>query len=207
MLPQNIKKFIEKNIELIDELKFDMLYDRALKGNSGIHSEVGRLTDALLRAGINPLNYLDAIPSLYLDGSELKHLVVPENIKFASKGSLSFSKLENVEFPDNCELSDLACHNSELRTVRIPNIMNEIPMSCFYNCTELVSVDLNAVEQIEEEAFAYCEKLSGVFISDDITFISSEAFRGCSNLVFLVHSDNVYAQEYAKKHHIEVHIV
>ena len=200
MLPLDIRIFIKENIDLIEKNEFDLLYQKAV-GTQGIMSP-GILTDALLAADIHPLQYLDTIPPLYFEGSQQTTFIVPSHIKAARAACFAYSNLEQITFHNNCELLHGCCHNSSLKSVKIPNIMNEVPDECFYNCTELTEVDLNDVEQIGSEAFAYCEKLDQIFIPDNINFIAPSAFD--KTITLLIHKDNDYVIDYATKNKIKV---
>lgn len=199
-----IQKLIEENIDYIEAENFDVVYDKARSVNNKIN--IGELTDVFYDAGIDPLASLTEIPPLFLDESKITALVVPENINKIRKAGLAFSKIEYLKLHNNCELSESCCHNSELKSVIIPHIMNEVPDECFYNCQELTYVDLNAVEQIGVEAFAYCTSLKKIFIPDDINFISATAFEGC-DITLYFHNTNEYAIEYCKRNNMEYKFV
>ena len=199
-----IQKLIEENIDYIEAENFDVVYDKAMIVNNKIN--IGELTDVFYDAGIDPLASLTEIPPLFLDESKITALVVPENIKKIRKAGLAFSKLEHIELHNNCELSESCCHNAELKSVIIPYIMNEVPDECFYNCQELTDVDLNSVEQISAEAFAYCISLKNIFIPDDINYIADTAFEGC-DITLYFHNNNEYAIEYCKRNNMEYKFV
>jgi hypothetical protein len=84
--------------------------------------------------------------------------------------------------------------------------MNEVPDECFYNCQELTDVDLNAIEHIGVEAFAYCMSLKNIFIPDDINYIAGTAFEGC-DITLYFHNNNEYAIEYCKRNNMEYKFV
>ena len=195
-----IQKLIEENIDYIESENFDVVYDKAMNVNNKIN--IGELTDVFYDAGIDPLASLTEIPSLFLDESKITALVVPENVKKIRKAGLAFSKVEHLELHNNCELSESCCYNSELKSVIIPYIMNEVPDECFYNCQELTDVDLNAIEQIGAEAFAYCTSLKQIFIPDDVNYIADTAFEGC-DITLYFHNNNEYAIEYCERNNME----
>jgi hypothetical protein len=199
-----IQKLIEDNINNIEAENFDIVYDRAMSMNLKIN--MGELTDIFYDAGIDPLASLTEIPSLFLDESKITALVVPENIKRIRKAGLAFSKLEHVELHKDCELSESCFLISELKSVIIPYIMNEVPDECFYRCQELTDVDLNAVEQIGAEAFAYCTSLKNIFIPDDINYIANTAFEGC-DITLYFHNNNEYAIEYCQRNNMRYKFV
>ena len=199
-----IQKLIEENIDYIEAENFDVVYDRAMSVNNKIN--IGELTDVFYDAGIDPLASLTEIPPLFLDESKITALVVPENIKKIRKAGLAFSKIEYLQLHNNCELSESCCHNSELKSIIIPYIMNEVPDECFYNCQELTDVDLNSVEQIGAEAFAYCTSLKNIFIPDGVNYIAGTAFEGC-DITLYFHNNNEYAIEYCRRNNMEYKFV
>ena len=199
-----IQKLIEENIDYIEAENFDAVYDEAMMVNHKLN--IGELTDVFYAAGIDPLASLTEIPRLFLDESEITALVIPENIKKIRKAGLAFSKIEYLKLHNNCELSESCFHNSELKSIIIPDIMNEVPDECFYNCQELSDVDLNAIEQIGAEAFAYCTSLKNIFIPDDINYIADTAFEGC-DITLYFHNKNEYAISYCQRNNMEYKFV
>ena len=191
-----IKKLIEANIECIENNEFNIVYDRAMSVNMKLN--IGELTDVFYDAGIDPLANMSELPSLFLDESQITALVVPQNIKKISKAGCAFSKLEHIELHKDCELSEETFMNSNLQSIVIPYIMNEVPEECFSGCTLLTDVDLNAIEQIGAEAFYNCRNLKTVFIPDDINFIADSAFVACP-VTLHFHADNEYAIEYCRR--------
>lgn len=199
-----IQKFIEENIEYIEAENFDVVYDKAVSLSNRIN--IGELTDIFYDAGIDPLVSLTEVPSLFLDESEITSLVIPENIKKIRKAGLAYSRVENLKLHHNCELSKSCFRVAELKSIIIPYIMNEVPDECFYGCDKLSDVDLNDVEQIGAEAFAYCTELKQLFIPDDINYIADTAFRGC-NITLHFHTNNEYAIEYCQRNNIKYNFV
>ena len=199
-----IQKLIEENIDYIEAENFDVVYDKAMSANYKIN--IGELTDVFYDAGIDPLASLTEIPPLFLDESKITALVVPENIKKICKSGFAYSHLDHIELHKDCELSENCFYNSTIDSIIIPYIMNEVPDECFYGCSWLSKVDLNAVEQIGAESFGYCENLKQLFIPDDINYIADTAFYECP-VTLLFHSSNEYAIEYCKRNNMEYKFV
>lgn len=199
-----IQKLIEENIDYIEAENFDFVYDKALSQNLTIN--IGELTDVFYDAGIDPLASLTEVPSLFLDESKITAFVVPENIKKIRKAGFAFSNLNHIELHKDCELSENCFYSSKIDSIIIPYIMNEVPDECFYGCSWLSEVDLNAVEQIGAEAFGYCKNLKQLFIPDDINYIADTAFYECP-VTLLFHSNNEYAIEYCQRNNMEYKFV
>ena len=63
-----IKNFIEQNIGLIEDNKWEEVYDNAWSVWEFLSADIGELTATFLDADIDPSDYLDYIPKGYLCG-------------------------------------------------------------------------------------------------------------------------------------------
>ena len=108
-------------------------------------------------------NPLECAHHLFLNGSEVTDLVVPDIV--TRIGYAAFRK----------------CNG--LASVTIPDHVAEIAGFAFSDCTNLVSVTIgNGVTSIGYEAFSDCSGLTSVTIPDSVTSIGGWAFSGCSGL-------------------------
>ena len=104
----------------------------------------------------NPLYYAH---HLYLDGEEIKDLVIPNSV----------TRIGNDAF-NNC---------SGLTSVVIPNSVTSINSYAFYDCSGLTSVVIgNSVTLIGNCAFSRCSGLTSVVIPNSVTNIENSAFDG-----------------------------
>ena len=109
----------------------------------------------------NPLSYAH---HLYLNGEEVKDLVIPNSV--TSIGSEAFR---------DC---------SGLTSVTIPNSVTSIGYYAFAYCSGLTSVTIgNSVTSIGDCAFWDCSGLTSVTIGNSVTSIGEWAFRDCSELL------------------------
>ena len=110
--------------------------------------------------GANPLYYAH---HLYLNGEEVKDLVIPNSV--TSIGNDAFG----------------GC--SGLTSVTIPNSVTSIGAYAFSGCSGLTSVTIpNSVESIGGLAFSGCSGLTSVTIGNSVKSIGRNAFEGCSGL-------------------------
>lgn len=80
-MTNEVKDFIEQNIELIDMEFFELLYHKAsYTFNSGA-KEIGELTAVLQSAGILPLEYMSTVPNFFVFNKDIKKIIIPSNIK------------------------------------------------------------------------------------------------------------------------------
>lgn len=108
----------------------------------------------------NPLCY---VHHLYMNGSEIKELVIPESV--TSIGQYAFQ----------------GC--SGLTSIEIPNSVTSIGACAFGGCSNLESIDIpNSVTSIGESAFQYCSNLTSIEIPNSVTSIGRLAFYDCSRL-------------------------
>lgn len=114
-------------------------------------------------AGGDYANPLDVADHLYLNGAEVKDLVIPDGVK----------TINNLAFK-NCQ---------GLRTVTIPKSVTNINHKAFYNCGNLntVNIEGNGTD-IASYAFAECDNLNTLNITGCITSLGEYAFNDCYKL-------------------------
>ena len=108
----------------------------------------------------NPLLYAH---HLYLNGMEVKDLVIPNTV--TSISNLAFS----------------GC--SELTSVTIPNSVTSIGYYAFGGCSGLTSVTIgNSVTSIDWQAFQGCSGLTSINIPNSVTNLGGYVFADCYNM-------------------------
>ena len=135
----------------------------------------------------NPLLYAH---HLYLDGEEIKDLVIPSSV--TSIGNLAFcscSGLTSVTIPGSVKSIGDDIHGNVfsgctgLTSVMILDGVTSIGPFTFRNCSSLTKVTIpNSVARIGEDAFNSCVALKSITIPNDVTTIGGFTFSGCSNL-------------------------
>ena len=208
MFPE-LQKFIETNIELIENARFDELYN--------MNVDVSKFTEVLLKAGINPLEKLNYIPAGYLCQSDINSFTVPAHITEIHSGA--FWKCENLNkviLPEGLvSIEDSAfceCHNlwqinfpstlefikedafaeTNLHHIVVPDLVGVIPKHCFEACKQLQTVKLGKfANRIKTRAFAECDNLYSVQLNDGLTSIDSYAFTECPALTEIYIPDSV----------------
>ena len=131
----------------------------------------------------NPLYYAN---NLYLNGSLLTDLVLPEDIKEIKKWAFyGCSSLASVTIPESVtSIGNRAfSYCSSLASVTIPESVTSIGDYTFYDCSSLASVTIpNSVTSIGSWAFSDCSSLASVTIPNSVTSIGDYAFDDCSSL-------------------------
>ena len=114
--------------------------------------------------GSNPLTYAH---HLYLNGEEVKDLVIPNSV--SSIGGSAFA----------------GC--SGLTSVIIPNSVSSIGDFAFSGCSGLTSVTIpNSVTSIGNDAFYSCSGLTSITIGNSVSSIGNFVFEDCSGLKSIV---------------------
>jgi hypothetical protein len=129
---------------------------------------------------------LKVIRDAAFQGTRLKSFTLPEGVSLNGEGIFaSCDSLEEFTFPDG--LKDASQVGSvtfeycyELKKVRLPNDLEEIPVKFFKN-TALESIELPAtLTKIGEAAFAGVSSPLHIVIPDKVTEIGIAAFSGSS---------------------------
>ena len=152
----------KENKELLNNFKFKELYTKLNKLSNGEY--IGQFTALMYEAKIDPLLYLDEVPSKFLQyGTSLKSVIIPDSI--TSIGRYAF---------EDC---------SGLTSVTIPNSVTSIGGAAFSGCSGLMSITIGgSVTSIGRYAFYGCKSLTSITIPDSVTSIGFVAFEFCSDL-------------------------
>lgn len=101
---------------------------------------------------------------LYLNGIEIKDLIIPDDAGL----------IEEYAF--------YGC--SSFITVKIPKDVTSIGSNSFGSCKSLEELQVeNGVQSIDEGAFSNCSRLSSAYIPNSVKYIGKEAFSGCQSLI------------------------
>ena len=141
-----VKQFIQDNKDLIEENKWDQVYDNAVFNlDSDSTGELGKI---FLGLGINPIAELDYIPDYYLSSTDIKSFTIPNHIHLLSEGCFSY-----------CE---------QLDEIIIPESVTQIAKFAFYCCANLkkitilsdniIDLSITAFDQVHPDAVIICKK-------------------------------------------------
>lgn len=158
---EKIEQFLNNNKELLNDYNFKAIYSSTKLDSK----EIGLMTNILLKAGFNPLQYLDHVPYAFLYGQ---------------------TDVTTIDIPNNVNYIDLytfaSCTN--LKSVIIPNSVEHIDDGVFSGCTSLNEIVIpNSVTSIGDAAFDGCDELTEVTINSDIEEIGYSAFGNCNKLL------------------------
>lgn len=125
--------------------------------------------------------------------SNLKKINIPNLSSLQSIGESAFegTGLQKIELPPCIKsLGDYTFKNSEIESVSLPEMIEEIPYGCFYECKKLQNVEFSS-SVIEARAFYNCISLRHITLPANLTRIVDRAFSGCENLEEFILPSNV----------------
>lgn len=131
----------------------------------------------------NPLFYAYR---LYLNGEEVKDLIIPTNVTSISYCAFfGYSGLTSLTIPNSVTSIDTYAfaHCSSLTAVTIPNSVTSIGDGAFEYCSGLLSITIpNSVISIISYTFMGCTSLTSVTIPNSVISIDRGAFSDCKSL-------------------------
>lgn len=140
----DVQKFLDKYAYLIKDHDYQRLYNFC-----GLFPQVWEVSEILYAAGIDPLKYMEEVPSCFIASSAITgSVVLGANIK----------KLAHRAF--------VSCH---LHKIAIPNTISELSGQMFKYCDELEHLILtSSIKRIGSECFSMCKSLQTIFYNGTI---------------------------------------
>ncbi len=154
-------------------------------------------------------NPLSSAHSLYINGEEVRDLVIPETVTSIGDNAFNGAQcLTSVKIPETVTFIGASafaeCHNiatlelpsnitsinaytfygcRSLRNMTLPSSLTSIGERAFENCNNLETINIpNSVTQIGQHAFAYCGSLKSINIPEGVNSILTYTFHGCRSL-------------------------
>ena len=137
---------------------------------------------------------------LYLNGTLVKDLVIPDNVtQIDDYAFFGYSGLTSVTIGNGVtSIGKSAFQNCiGLGSVSIPDNVTSMGDSAFQNCSSLGSVTIgNGLTKIGEYVFEKCYGLTSVTIGSNVSSIGYYAFADCTNLTNIVLPNSVTLIDY-----------
>lgn len=172
-------RFLKTCQRYLETGDFQNLYELADK-DFGTRKATSCITQLLLDAGINPLDYIDHVPKDCFYGLDMRGFVLPDRITRID--SFSFSWTTNLKTIDLKNINNIGEHSftgSDLETLTVPGSIDVIPAETFSGCRNLEKVVLEeGVEYINDSAFFYCTTLKELYLPSTLVYIHEFAFYG-----------------------------
>lgn len=175
-LTQLQKKFIEENIDLIEDNNWTKVFEKNWPG-------VG---DVLYSVGIDFMSAIKQVPDFVFSNSTLEEIVIPSKVtKIGSFAFADSNDLKTVKIPSTVSSIGQQAfgHCTSLSNIDIPQL-DSLGYGAFYYCTSLRSIDLSEcnLKNIYRSTFDHCTSLETVILPDSVEYIDKGAFFNCSAL-------------------------
>ena len=138
--------------------------------------------------------------NLYLNGTLVTDLVIPNGVISLGNAFAYYSKLTSVVMPDSLVNIGYAAFDgcAYLRDVDFGGNLFAIGALAFRNCTRLNNVDIpKSVKSIGEYAFCNCDSLTNIVIPDGITSIALWTFDGSGLKTIVIPKSVIHIGSYA----------
>ena len=142
-----VKKFIEANIELVDNYNFEEFYNKATKElNVECISDISAMFHSI---GVYPYKMLKKIPFGYYAHLPDKILHVGSNVKEIAKHAFGFSSIEKLIIDEGCVSIKFEAFNycDKLNYIVLPKSLEIIEKRAFSNISpEIVDIHYNGTK-------------------------------------------------------------
>ena len=144
-------------------------------------------------------NPLHVTHSLYVDGQELKELVIPEGIEeIGEYAFIECTGLKTITAPEGMNVIGPSAFKdcTGLTNLSLPSVMSSLGSQAFAGCSSLTAIAVpSGISRLSDALFKGCTSLASVMLSSGLKVIGSEAFSSCSGLKSVAVPDGVTAIE------------
>lgn len=170
-------RFLKTCQGYLEKEDFHSLYELAEK-DLETRSLTGCVTQLLLDADINPIDYIDYIPTSCFFGLDMYGFVLPEHIRSIDSFSFAYTtNLKTINLKNINYIGERSFTGSDLETLTIPESIDDIPPKAFRSCRKLKKVILEeGVEYINDGAFIDCSTLKELYLPSTLVYIHEFAF-------------------------------
>lgn len=184
-MTKEIADFIKANQQLIEVGDFRKLYENAVIGfiKPGRYALISEITELFEAAGIDPLYYMNDIPSRYHIGSVLPKTYSIGNMDTIGSYAFAYTTgLDTLDISSVRYIGDHAFYMSAIKAIEIPGSVKEIQPYTFAS-SELVNAVINeGTTTILNDVFSHCYDLTDLWVPKSLTDIAASAFLSCTDL-------------------------
>lgn len=194
-------QFLERNKELINSMKMQDLYQLFLKENASY--DTNQLTYIFLKAGFEPLKYMNRVPKGYAFNLGLEEVVIPSCITaidgaaFIGNPSLKYLELTDSikkiakdafgAFMTYCDINYIGDIENYVSTKNIGNAN----VTLYINNNKPIAVDIHTAKRIEDAVFYSNEDIKSLKLGKQIKYIGWNAFNHCKNLSEIIYDGSI----------------
>ncbi len=197
----NCKSLKSANIpEKIKKIPFQLFNDCASLENVNISNGVEEIGNYVFSGceALKDLEIPDTVTELgyaaFSDCKSLESFAIPPLVT-EIPGQLLYgcSLITEIDIGNNItRIGELAFVGTSLVNVVFPESIDTLESGVFLGCSDLVSVTARGVKRIEDEAFALCESLSTVILSDRIEYAGALIADGVPDTLISVYKGMEY---------------
>ena len=194
-MTREVANFLKANQQLIEAGDFRKLYENALSefNRSKRYALISEITELFEAAGIDPLYYMNDIPSRYHFGSTLPKTYSIGNMD--TIGAWAFacaSGIDTLDISSVRYIGDHAFYMSSIKTIDIPGSVKEIQPGTFEH-SDLVNAVINeGTTTILNDVFIHCYDLTDLWVPKSLTDIAASAFLSCTDLKNIYYNSTSY---------------
>ena len=130
-------------------------------------------------------NPLSLAHHLFINGEEVKELVIPEGIKSIDDYTFCGAAITSIKLPSSVtKIRTCAFENcSSLTSFPSSENLKVIGYRAFCGCSSFKEITVSeGVEKIDQMAFQYCSNLTAIHLPQSLLSIGKFAFIGCNEL-------------------------
>lgn len=159
MIEESIKNFIKQNMHLIESDDWLAFYAEADDYLSSV--SISKISEMLLKAGVNPLITIDTVPSGFLFTSHIEKFKLPSNIKIIGESAFEQCK----------QLTDIAFNNG----------LAFIRSYAFERCESLGPNIYfpDSLREIGNLAFNRCKSIKALSFGKNVSYLATDCFQFC----------------------------
>lgn len=202
-------QFLERHQDLINAMKMQDLYYLFLKENTSTYStrfnnfSTNQLTYIFLKAGFEPLKYMNRVPKGYAFNLGLEEVVIPSCItaidEKAFVGNPSLKRLELTDsirkiakdafgaFMTHCDINYIGNIENYVSTKNIGTANTTL----YINNNKPITVDIHNAKRIEDAVFYSNEDIKSLKLGKQIKYIGWNAFNHCKNLSEIIYDGSI----------------
>lgn len=194
-MTKEVADFLKANQQLIAAGDFRKLYENAIIGfiRPGRYRFISEITELFEAADIDPLYYMNDIPTRYHFESKLPKTYSIGNMDTIGSWAFAYtSGIDTLDISSVRYIGDHAFYMSSIKTIEIPGSVKEIQPSTFEH-SDLVNAVINeGTTTILNDVFIRCYDLTDLWVPKSLTDIAASAFMSCTDLKNIYYNSTSY---------------
>ena len=206
-------QFLERHKDLVNLMNMQDLYQSFFEENMSSYfsrfndiNSVNQLTYIFLKAGFDPLQYMNSVPKGYALNLGLEEVVIPSCITaindaaFMGNPSLKYLELTDSikkiatdafgAIMTHCDINYVGDIENYVSTKNIGKL-SMTTVTLYINNNKPTAVDIHNAKRIEDAAFYSNEDIKNLKLGKQIKYIGWNAFNHCRNLSEIIYDGSI----------------